>query len=236
MLSVVCWRWKPFNGYRSTYGPETVNTLRRMVARHYPEPHRFICVTDDPAGLDAGIEVVPLWNDHAELPHPSSHRHPSCYRRLKAFAPEIEEKFGKRFVSLDLDCVIVDDLRPLWNRKEEFIGWGGTTSPASALNGSMFLLKAGARAKVWKDFNPIYSPGLAKSAGFYGSDQAWMSYCLNGKEARWTTEDGVYSYRMHVAPKKGRLPDNARVVFFNGKIDPWSEGPRDLPWIKEHYR
>src|SRR5688572_21482656 len=37
-LTVVTWKWKPAEGYRSTYGPETVNVLRRMVARHYPEP------------------------------------------------------------------------------------------------------------------------------------------------------------------------------------------------------
>jgi len=112
MLSVVTWRWKA-EGYRSTYGPETVNVLKRMVRRHYPDPHQFVCVTDDPDGLDKDIRVLPLWNDFARMSHPSGPRYPSCYRRLRAFDPEIGKVFGPRFVSLDLDCVIVNNLQPL---------------------------------------------------------------------------------------------------------------------------
>jgi hypothetical protein len=235
MLSVVTWKWKPFNGYRSSYSPDTVNILRRMVARHYPDPHRFICVTDDPDGLDPDVEVVPLWDDHATLLHPHSHTHPSCYRRLKAFAPEMREILGKRFVSIDLDCVVMGDLRPLWNRPEEFVGLAGT-QPPTTFNGSMFLLTAGTRPRVWNDFHPRYSPDYAKKAGHYGSDQAWISYCLGEKEARWTTADGVYSYRLHVAPVGGRLPVDARICFFNGKADPWSKGPSELEWVRQHWR
>jgi hypothetical protein len=236
VLTVACWRWKPFDGYRSSYGPETVLTLRSMVARHYPDPHRFVCLTDDPKGLD-DVECLPLWDDHASVPHPTSHRHPSCYRRLRAFAPEMKDLLGPRFVSMDLDCVIVGDLRPLWNRPEEFVGWGGTTTPATSYNGSMFLMTAGARPQVWRDFNPKFSPGIAKSEGFYGSDQAWISYCLGGREARWSAEeDGVVSYRLHVAPFGDRLPENTRVCFFNGKSDPWSPKLGRLAWLQEHYR
>lgn len=234
MLSVVTWRWKPREGYRSTFGPETVNILRRMVARHYPDPHRFICCTDDASGFDPEVEVVPIWQDHADLPHPTSPSHPSCYRRLKAFAPEARAWFGKRFVSIDLDCVIMGDLRPLWNRGEPFVGLAGT-QPPTTFNGSMFLLTAGARSKVWTDFNPRFSPGLARKAGHYGSDQAWISYALGEGEARWTPKDGVYSYRLHVAPVGGRLPADATIVFFNGKSDPWSDGPKRLEWVQKNY-
>jgi hypothetical protein len=236
VLSIVCWKWKPFEGYRSHFGPESVNTLASMVRRNYPDPHRFICVTDSGKGLHPDIEVVPLWSDHAALPHPHSHTHPSCYRRLKAFAPEMRALFGPRFVSVDLDCVIVNDLRPLWNRTEPFVGWGGTTQPATSLNGSMFLMTAGVAPDVWRMFHPERSPQLAKRAGFYGSDQAWIGYCLGATAARWSTEDGVYSYRLHVRPQGGVLPANATVVFFNGKQDPWSPGVRDLAWVREHYR
>lgn len=235
MLSVVTWRWKPIEGYRSTFAPETVNVLRRMVARHYPDPHRFICCTDDPRGLDADIEIVPLWDDHAMVPHPSSPMQPSCYRRLKAFAPEMREIFGPRFVSMDLDCVITGDLRPLWNRPEEFVGLAGT-QPPTTFNGSMLLMTAGARARVWNEFHPVYSPKNARRAGHYGSDQAWISYILGPDEARWTPADGVYTYRLHVAPREGRLPEDARIVFFSGKKDPWSADVRELDWVQQHWQ
>lgn len=234
MLTVCCFKWRPFEGYRSEYAPETVHVLKSMVSRHYTDPFRFVCITDDPTGLN-GIETVPLWNDYADIPHPSSPgKHPSCYRRLKVFAPEMRAILGKRFVVMDLDCVILGDLRPLWNRPEDFIGLAGT-QPPTTFNGSMFLMNAGARPRVWQDFNPTFSPINAQKAGHYGSDQAWISYILGPREARWTTADGVFSYRLHVAPAKGRVPKGAKLVFFNGKKDPWSPEIRGMDWIEQHY-
>jgi hypothetical protein len=235
-LAIVCWRWKPpIEDYRSTYAPETVNTLKRMIDRHYPDPHVVICCTDDPAGIDPDVKIVPIWDDFSTLPHPHSSRHPSCYRRLRAFSPEMREVFGPRFVSIDLDCVILDDLRPLWNRPEPFVGLAGMHK-RTYYNGSMFLLTAGSRPNVWKDFRPAYSPRLARVAGHYGSDQAWISYALGPNEARWSKNDGVYSYRLNVQPRGGVLPADARVVFFNGREDPWGAEAQALPWIQEHYR
>ena len=233
MLTVVTYKWAT-PGYRSAYGPETVNVLRSMVARHYPDPHRFLCVTDDARGLDERIGIVPMFDQFAHLPHPSGPRYPSCYRRLRAFDPEIGKVFGERFVSLDLDCVIVDDLRPLWNRPEPFVGWMGTHA-RNRFNGSMFLLTAGTRPHVWTDFHPQRSPELAAAAGLYGTDQAWISFCL-GEEARWTEADGVLSYRLHVEPAGGRLLPQARLVFWNGKSDPWGPDAQRLGWVRDHWR
>lgn len=235
MISVVTWKWTPFQGYRSKFAPETVNTLKRMVDRHYTDPHRFICVTDDPVGLDSGIEIVPAWNDYADLPSPSGGKNPSCYRRLRAFAPEMREFFGERFVSMDLDMVITGDLRPVWNRPEDFVIWGDT-NPRTFYNGSMFLMTAGARSRVWTDFKPLHSPKQAHAAGHFGSDQGWISFCLGPGEAKWSTSDGVYSYRSHLVPQQGMLPENAKVVAFHGPHDPWERAAQALDWVREHYR
>lgn len=235
MLTVACFKWTPRPGYRSTFGPETVNTLARMVGRHYHGPHRVVCITDNPSGIDARIDIVPLWDDFADLPNPSGPtKGPSCYRRLKLFAPEMADVLGPRFVALDLDCVITADVTPLWDRAEDFVIWGDTT-PGTPYNGSMFLMTAGARAKVWTDFDPVRSPQLTSAIGYYGSDQAWISHCLGPNERRWTRADGVYSYRNDVR-RANELPRNARFVSFHGQIDPWSAEARCLPWIREHYK
>lgn len=235
MLSVITWKWTPPPGYRSTFGPETVNVLARMVRRHYARPHRFLCVTDDARGLDAAIEVVPDRHDFAGVPNPHGGRNPSCYRRLRLFAPDAAETFGERFVSLDLDCVITGDLGPLWDRPEDVVFWGDT-NPTTAYNGSMMLLRAGARPQVWTRFNPRTSPIASKRAGCFGSDQGWISYCLGPREPKWTTADGVYSFRTHVAPAR-RLPMNARVVMFHGQHDPWDRTVQQQhPWVKEHWQ
>ena len=248
MISVVTFKWKPKGHYRSSFGAEHVNTMRRMVARHYPDPHRFICVTDDEQGLDEGIEVVPLWNDHAEIPNPSFIGGPSCYRRLKVFSREIGAVLGERFVCLDLDMLITGDLRPLLNRSEDFIAWKNP-NPLWPYNGSMFMLTAGARPQVWESFDPVTSPAISHAAKCKGSDQGWMSYVLGKGEATWDGADGVWSYQDEIVgrravirgrfinPGVGMLPKNAKVIAFHGHVDPWSRAAMVLtPWVKEHYR
>lgn len=234
---MITWLWPAPKGYRSTFGPAQVNTLRRMVARHYAAPHRFCCVTNVPGAYDADVEVVPDRQDFATLHNPHGRNNPSCYRRLWMFAPEARAVFGERFVSLDLDCVVTGDLASLWNRREDFVAWGDTNPlKGSHYNGSMLLMTAGARPKVWTDFHPLRSPALAKKAGCFGSDQGWISYCLGPREAKWTKADGVYSYRVHLASATG-LPANAKIVFFHGHHDPWdADVRRQHPWVREYYQ
>jgi len=232
--AVVCWKWTPARGFRSHFGASTVNVLRRMVARHYARPHRFICVTDDPRGLDAAVEAIPLWREFATLLSPWGPKQPSCYRRLRAFAADVGQILGQRFVSLDLDTVVVGDLVPLWERPEDFVIWQNTTR-RTTYNGSMFLLRAGTRTQVYDRFDPRVSPLRAKAAGQFGSDQGWISYCLGRGQAVWTQRDGVYSYRNDLK-SAAALPSDARIVFFHGAHDPWSPECQRLPWVRAHYQ
>ncbi len=235
-LTFLCWKWKSPQAYRSEFGPESVHVLKRMVERHYHAPHRFVCVTDDAKGLD-GIETFPLWNDYADIPNPNGSHNPSCYRRLKVFAPEAAEWFGERIVSVDLDTVIVNDITSLFDRPEDFVIWGESDFPRSQwYNGSLWMLRIGTRPKVWTKFNPRQSPRIARKAGAKGSDQGWFSYILGPNEATWGRNDGIYSYRKHIAPHGGELPPDAKLVAFHGRVDPWSYAGQQIPWVKEHYQ
>lgn len=232
--SVISWLWKPAPSYRSQFNARHVNILASMVRRNYSKPHRFICVTDMPAGIDSSIEIVPLWKDFANVQNPFGPRNPSCYRRLKMFAREAEAMFGKRFVSLDLDSVILSDMSPIWDRDDDFIIWGDT-SRSTPYNGSMMMMNAGARAQVWEKFDPAKSPTVTRKAGMFGSDQAWISHCLGPKEKKWTQADGVYSYRNEIAPNDGRLPKNAVICMFHGQVDPDSHLAQKHKWVRDNY-
>ena len=54
MNHVVCVKWG--NKYISQY----VNVLHNMVKRHTTIPYEFHCITEDPKGLDAHINVIKL--------------------------------------------------------------------------------------------------------------------------------------------------------------------------------
>lgn len=234
MLTVVTFLWKPRPGYRSKFCTEHVNVLRRMVRRHYQGPHRFVLMTDDPTGItEPDIEIFELWHDFRSVENPSGRGNPSCYRRLRLFAPEPGAFLGERFVCLDLDSVLVGDMAPLWDRDEDFLIWKSGTS-GNPYNGSMFMLKAGARPQVWTDFDPVWSPINTRRSGLYGSDQAWIAYCLGDKEETWTAEDGVLSFRLNIESRNGRLPDHAKIVFFHGNGDPWDPPiQKRYPWVKK---
>ena len=221
-LTVVTFKWG------QQYSAADVNRLRRMVARYYRFPHRFICVTDDPAGVEG--ETMPLWPEHGEIENPTGPHRPSCFRRLKLFAADAGRQFGERFVCVDLDSVVVGDLAPLWHRAEPFVVWRDPAyragGPVSPYNGSMFLLSAGARAGVWDSFDAIASVAAIKRAGVKGSDQAWLAIALDLSEATWGPNDGVlWSMRLGLKPP----PSNGRIVFFSGTD---KRRMPQLPWVR----
>lgn len=242
MLDVVFWKWRGRPSYRSKFSAHHVNVAANMVRRHYDGPLRINCITDDGDGIDKGIRVIPLWEQYGHIRNPSFMTGPSCYRRLKAYSEEFRDIVGPRFVSMDLDMIVVGDLAPLWDRDDDFVIWGDVLlhqrAGVPAYNGSMWMMTAGARRQVWDRFDPMLSPTKANASGCKGSDQGWVTYVLGAGEAMWTTEDGVYSWRKHIRTNGEKLPSNARVVFCHGMA--WD---RDHPswfgnvrWIRENYK
>lgn len=235
MIDFVCFKWKPFARYRSTFLSEHVNVLGRMISRNYGGEHRLTCITDDPVGLDESIRVLPLWDDHADVPNPSAPgRGPSCYRRLKIFKSDAGQWLGRRIVQIDIDCIIVGDISPIVDRDEDFIIWGDTNKH-TYYNGSLIVFTAGCRPQIWDDFDPVKSPEMTKKRGLYGSDQAWISARLGPGEKKFFRRDGVYSFRNDVKPKN-QLPKEARIVIMHGAVDPWSAVAQGIPWVRHHWR
>lgn len=234
MITVVCWLWKPLTRYRSQFNQTHVNTLYRMVARHYDKPFDFVCITDCVDGFLPGVRIVPVWDDHAGLRSLHGPLQPSCYRRLRIFDPAVAATIAPRFISIDLDVVITGDLKPIFDREEDFVIWAWPFN-RTLYNGTMWMMNADARPQVWTEFDPVKSPLAAKHAGFAGSDQAWMNYILGPNEATWTAEkDGVHGFRTF--RHTGKLPKGARLVSFHGLRKPWEEHVRRThPWVTDYY-
>ncbi len=218
MITIVTWLWKT-TGWRKDYTAEHVNALEKMIKKNLNIPHVFKCITDMPEGINC--ETVALWENPKTNTHPTR---PNCYRRLKAFSEQIRPILGDRFLSIDLDCVILGDITSIVDRPEDdFIILKGSSSP---YNGSMWMMNTGARKQVYDSFHPINSPTVAAQQktstgrGYYGSDQAWISYKIPG-EKTWTQKDGVYQYIYDIKGKP--MPENAKIVFYAGELKPWSD-------------
>lgn len=246
MITFVTWKWDDANNGRN-FECDHVNVVADRVRVHYPKPHRFVCITDDPVGLDSRIEPLPLPVTGLErLVSPAELRRqengkkrafPSCYRRLWNFSPDARRLLGPRIFALDIDVIICGDLRPLADRSASFVGWSDPRFGWNKVAGGCYLMTTGAHTNVWDDFDPATSPELCKH-GNHGSDQAWMSYKLYPPPDRWTTADGIF--KINWLPEiRGRstLPPHARLVFTSGDQPPWSaDQQKRHPWIKEHWQ
>jgi hypothetical protein len=212
-ITFVTWLWK---GWRNIYTAEHVNRLHRMLIKHMTGDWTLVCVTDQPEGIEC--ETFPLW----EIPEPAGLKAsaPNCFRRLKLFDEEMAYWFGPMVVSIDLDCNIYADLRPLFTTDT----FKAAAGQHSYINGSLWQVVPGAHPEVWRDYHPVETPKLIAETrhGFRkisGSDQAWMSIKLP-RAPRWTERDGVYQ-RMHMPLRY--VEPGTKVIFFAGMIKPWDD-------------
>ncbi len=226
MITVLTWLWMQEGG-RTSYTAAHVNIWADMVRRHLKMPHRLACVTDLPDGIDSRVEIIVPPREFEDIRIPTwKEARPQCLRRLTMFAPDAARTFGERFVCMDMDCVVSGPLDPLFNTATDFKIFAGTAANRP-YNGSMMLLRAGARPHVYTDF----TPERAVEAGqrFVGSDQAWISRCLGPDEAVWTEADGVFWWQ-----GAGQVPEAPRVLFFPGSTKPWEM--LEHPYVGGNYR
>lgn len=242
-MNFVTWMWTPESGNRSfTY--DHVNVLRAMLARHYPEPHKLICITDRTNGLDPRIEAFPMpVTGFEHLANPSGKKYkrmeksfPSCYRRLWIFSDEARQ-LGDFVVQMDIDLIIVDSIVPLIEKiNSTFVGWYDARFSWNKIAGGIFGLKTGAHTNVWTDFDPHMSPAIAAAAGNKGSDQAWMSYKLFPPPQVWDFDDGLGKIGWYGATQRA-VPKGARIIFTDGHCPPWNPlVQKRYRWIRQHWR
>ena len=224
-LQVVLWKWTDPRKRHILfdYSAESVNRKKHELQKHLSMPHDIVCVTDDPTGIDSSIRIVPLWDEGRDLGR--------CWCRLRAFAPDMADVLGKRFVWIDLDSVITGPMDPLFERSEDIVLYRSNSVVGTPYNGSMLLMTAGTRPQVWTAFGPD-APEIVAREELTGSDQAWFAHVLGANEAVWSREDGVMHFVNDCIPD---LPGHSRIVFFPGVQKPHMPNTRaHAPWVGEH--
>jgi len=241
-LTFVCWKWdsgKYPHGRkkRREFTANHVNILYAMLQRNVSIPFRLICVTDDSIGIRPEVEIIPLWGEFRSLG--------GCFLRLKAFEKAFK-LFGPRFISIDLDCVILEDITTLFSRDEDFVIW----SPRKMVRwlpqgkkgtyycGSFWMLKAGARSIVYDSFKPNEYHLGADGRYEGGTDQKHISNTLFPREATWTIHDGVYIFVGDIVKIREKIPQGVpspKIVFFNGRYMPDDIECRGIDWVKNNY-
>lgn len=213
MVNVICMKWG------TKYGPEYVNVLRRMVARNLKQPHRFVCFTEHPEGLDPEVEVMPLpvcrVPDRPEI---------QAWRKISLFTPELGLTGPTLF--LDLDVVITGPLDPFFDYEPgRFCIIHNWTHPDRRVgNSSVFRFEAGAYPYVFDEYNQ--DPD--KVANENRNEQIYVTARIDEKEGvLWWPDAWCQSFKKHCLPKgvlkllvPAKLPSDAHIIVFHGDPNP----------------
>jgi hypothetical protein len=188
-----------------------------MVTRNLSVPHRFVCITDDPAGIDSDIETKPM--PFFDLPE-RMRFHP--FRRMFIFREELFDLLGPT-LHLDLDLVITGSLVPLWEFKPEsnFVVAENWTQKGKGIgNMSVFRYHIGGLPHIWEKFSSA-PDGMMET---YGNSQTFVCRTLGAVDffpANW-----CLSFKHSLLPPwpfnffvSAHLPQDCKVVAFTGKPD-----------------
>lgn len=242
--TVVCMKWG------TVYGSDYANTLFNMVRRHTTRPLRFICFTDDTAGLDPAIETMAL--PHIDLP--PSHIN-KAWRKIALTQDGVGGLTGN-FLFLDLDVVVtggIDDFFDFAPDATYCVIENWTQKGSGIGNTSVFRLTAGAHTEVYRTLMADPAGTVAK----HPNSQTFKSRTIASK-TYWPAPWCV-SFKHSLMPPfplnyvmTARLPDDAKVVCFTGYPNPdhardgvWPEKTwykrirkhvRPTPWIAQNWR
>ena len=183
-------------------GAEYVNNLHDMVLRNMPPqtPFRFICFTDNPDGLDEGIDVRPLPEQGLE----------GWWNKLALFKKGVFPE-GERVVYFDLDTLIINAL-------DDIVAYDGTLAclrdfyRPHGFGSGVMLWKVGAdEFNVWDEWV------IALKPKFPGGDQSWIEQFGGIKALQDLFPKKFVSYKADCHPYP---PQTAAVVCFHGEPRP----------------
>lgn len=193
------------------YGPEYVNRLASMVARQTTRPHHFLCLTDDPRGLDC--DTADIGTDL-----------PGWWAKLILFKPHPKLE-GHRVVFLDLDTVIVDNIDFLL----EYDGPFAILRDFYWLKGygsGCMSIAPGFGKHVWERFHD-------ETIERYPGDQDWIQQQIKSADFWQDMVPGkMVSYKVHRCHET--IPEGAAIINFHGEPKP--DQLSHLPWLVEAWR
>ncbi|MGH6625476.1 MAG: glycosyltransferase [Burkholderiaceae bacterium] len=237
--NVICMKWG------QKYGPEYVNRLYAMVRRHLSGEFRFVCLTDDTAGIRSEVECHPI--PALDLPEGIPER---GWKKLVSFSSELYGLSGTALF-LDVDVVIVGSLDAFFSEPGEFLIIHDYKRPWRVTgNSSVYRFELGAHPDVLAYFRDHVEEIRAR----FRNEQAYLSDFLHrqGKLKYWPTA-WCPSFKYHSIPRwpanywqEPMVPQDARIVIFHGECNPPDAlaGLRNrrlrfikkARWVAEHWR
>jgi len=216
------------------FGPDYVNRMYGMLARHITGPFKLVCLTDDAAGLRPEIEAHPLPELGCDWPRNSMGK----WRKLVLWGDSLPG-LHRPTLFIDLDSVIVDNIDGYFDygHPDDVILARNWAKPLQRLGQtSVFRFPVGRYPQILANFreNP---QAVADRCHF---EQHYITEAVPGGIKFWP-ESWTRHFRLHCLPPfplryflPAKLPAGAKIVTFPGGPNP-SE-VIDGRWVEEQTR
>ena len=235
-VNILCMKW----GVK--FHADYVNRLYRAVARHLTLPHRFVCLTDDSAGLDPNIETFPIPDMPIDISGPER-----GWTKILTFSEQLYDLRGQ-CLFLDLDVLITDTMDEFFSVEGDVVIIKDWLKRDGTGNSSVYRFEIGRHPDVLDEFIRRW-PGVKSQ---YRNEQEFISATLIKKQAlSYWPDSWCRSFKRHCMQsfplslvKTPQLPESAKIIVFHGHPNPdeaiagkagkWYRFMRPTPWI-QHY-
>ncbi|MBQ3748094.1 MAG: hypothetical protein II863_11885 [Kiritimatiellae bacterium] len=224
-VNVLCLKWGTY------YGPEYVNRLYAGVRRNLKRPFRFVCVTDNPAGLRHEVEAVPFPDDPGVIGRPW----PNIFVKLCLFKNGFADLYGPTLF-LDVDVCITGSLDKFFDyRPGDFCIIHNWVERRKSLfraipdigNSSCFRFDAGASGAVYETFLSMKDSPEERWRFTKGSQKFQTYAMMKSGHVSWWPSRWVCSFKRHCIPlfplnkifTPWRPSKHSAVVAFHGQPD-----------------
>lgn len=243
-VNVLCIKWG------NKYGCEYVNRLASMVARNLSQPHRFVCLTEDPTGIDDHIEVLPMpITGDAELDARVPWTRAHGWLKVLSFCNPLHDLVGPTLF-IDLDVVIVDRIDCFFEVPGEFLVIREWDKRDGTGNTSVYRFEAGKHPDVLSDL--IAAREAIQSR--VRNEQEYVTRAMRDKGVlSYWPDSWCRSFKRHCVRPFPRswfeppvIPTDARIIAFHGRPYPeeaqrgvsgkWYRRVLPTAWIGEHWR
>jgi glycosyltransferase involved in cell wall biosynthesis len=189
-ITFCCVSWGNYCGR----GVEYVNVLHDMIERNMVPgvPWRFVCFTDDPAGVNAECRPLPDLD--------------GWHNKIYLFKPGLFEP-GERIAFFDLDTLIMGSLDEVVGYRGKFATLRDFWRP-DGLGPAVILWESGAHPEIWTEYEKAGYPKLERG------DQEWLESLNLQSDILQDIFPGKFlSYKTHCNPYPAQ---DAAVVCFHG--------------------
>lgn len=246
--NVICMKWG------TLYSAAYVNVLYRAVRAHLSGDFRFICLTNEPEGLDPAIDHFPI----PDMGLSEFNWYKGGWAKLSVFKETLYDIEG-RCLFLDLDSVITGPLDDLFDSPGDIAvidtseNWWMPDAGAAPMAGTgVFTFTIGQFPQIFDRFMADQDAMVAK----YRIEQIYLQGELPEGALNFWPNDWVLSFKYHLRRpalmglvQNPRLPrEDTRVVAFHGEPRPidlvrkgiWGIAPHlgrgRVPWAVDYWR